>query len=189
MATMIYGNKLFQHWMVSTPARIRPCVRADLPKLEWYGMFAPHQGLIQEAFERQEKGENLMLVAEVNDFPAGQIWIDLVRKRAEAAGVLWAMRVFPAMQMLGIGSRLLQVAEGVLAAGHYDWAELSVTKENPSAKQWYERRGYRVMAEEINQYNFTTPDGFEARIAEDAWVMRKPLAALSGEFRADGGGR
>lgn len=187
MESMARGGELFQPWMVRIQVRIRPCVRADLPKLEWFGMFAPHQGLIKEAFERQEKGENLMLVAEVNDFPAGQIWIDLARKRAEAAGVLWAMRVFPAMQKLGIGSRLLQAAEAVLAAGHYDWAELSVTKENPSAKQWYERRDYRVMAEEVNQYNFITPDGFEARIAEDAWVMRKPLPACG--CRADGGGQ
>lgn len=189
MGTMVRDGELFQPWQVQIQARIRPCVRADLPKLEWFGMFTPHQGLIQEAFERQEKGENLMLVAEVNDFPAGQIWIDQARKRAEAAGVLWAMRVFPAMQKLGIGSRLLQAAEGVLAASEYAWAELSVAKENPSAKAWYERRDYRVTDEEVNQYSFTTPDGFEARIAEDAWVMRKPLPALAGGVYADGGGR
>src|SRR4051812_19296174 len=63
----------------SVPLRvsIRPCMREALPQLEWFGLYTPHREIIGEAFDRQGRGENLMLVAEVNGFPVGQVWIDL----------------------------------------------------------------------------------------------------------------
>ena len=57
-----------------------------------------------EAFQRQQRGEVLMLVAEANRFPIGQLWIDLVKKQEESIGIIWALRVMPAFQNLGVGS-------------------------------------------------------------------------------------
>ena len=69
----------------------------DLPKLEWFGWFTPHRQIIHETFERQQRGEAIMLLAVARDFPVGQAWIDLTRKADEAVGVIWALRVLPGL--------------------------------------------------------------------------------------------
>src|SRR3954452_1668751 len=115
-------------WVLTLPVAIRACVREDLPKLEWFGLFTRHREIFRAPYASQERGENLMLVAEVNAFPAGQVWVDLVRKRAESAGVLWAVRVFPFLQGLGIGARLIAAAEQALRARGFAYAELGVEK-------------------------------------------------------------
>jgi hypothetical protein len=60
---------------------IRESVAADLPCLEWYGLFSEHRELIQEAYRRQRNSEVLMLQADLNGFPVGQLWLDLARKK------------------------------------------------------------------------------------------------------------
>ena len=60
---------MLEQFLGSVDIIIRPCKRADLRKLEWFGMLTKYREIILEAFERQEKGEVIMLVAEVNHFP------------------------------------------------------------------------------------------------------------------------
>ena len=66
----------------SVPARleIRLCREADLPQLEWFGMYSEHREIIRSTYESQERGETAMLVADLNGFPAGQVWINLTLK-------------------------------------------------------------------------------------------------------------
>jgi ribosomal protein S18 acetylase RimI-like enzyme len=164
---------------------IRPCTRADLPGLEWYGLFAAHRDIFRDAFARQERGENLMLLAVLNGFPIGQTWIDLARRRAESAGLLWAVRVYPFLQGHGVGTRLLVAAEEALRERGFEWAEIGVEKSNPGARRLYERQGFRVVGELREEFHFTRPDG--ERISEplDEWVLRK---RVSGPGGAENGG-
>src|SRR5437868_4023084 len=81
--TMANHCDTFQHFTIGATVTIRPCVRDDLAKLEWFGLFTLHREIIHSAFERQERGENRMLVAELNSFPVGQVWIDLTTKQEE----------------------------------------------------------------------------------------------------------
>src|SRR5207302_8440273 len=54
---------------------IRLCRAEDLPQLEWFGMYAHHREILRDAFARHMRGDNLMLVADLNDFPVAQAWL------------------------------------------------------------------------------------------------------------------
>ena len=155
--------------------RIRECIKDDLLALEWFGMFTEHRQVIRSAFDAQMRGDNLMLIAEANRFPVGQIWIDVAKKRQDSIGLLWALRVFPAMQNLGIGTHLIAAAEELLRECELTFAELGVNKENTNACRLYERLGYKFVGQEYEQNSYTTPDGVLICIPADNWVRRKDL--------------
>ncbi len=156
---------------------IRPCVAEDLPKLEWFGQFTEHRELIRDAFERQRRGENVMLqvVAEANDFPIGQVWIDLEHKREAATGLLWALRVIDCYQRMGIGTRLVAAAEAELRRRGYSCAEIGAERDNPDARRLYERLGYRVFGRDRHWYGYTTPWGERRRTRGDEGVLHTDL--------------
>lgn len=116
-----------------------------------------------------------MLVAEVNRFPAGQVWVDLTKRRDEAIGVLWALRVFIPFQNLGIGKVLIASAEEHLNVLGFQISELGVEKDNPAAKRLYERLGYGVVSENIEEWDYTPPGGMTVHVTSEEWIMHKPL--------------
>jgi len=131
---------------------IRPCRIDDLPTLEWFGLFSHQRELLRNQFERHQRGESIMLVAEVNGVASGQAWIDLARQNVDSTAVIWAIRVFPTLQRKGIGSRLITAAEEILRARGFEFAELSVDESNESARRLYERLGYSLVeSTSINQ--------------------------------------
>jgi len=165
-----------QQFTVSVPVTIRLCRKDDLPALEWFGMFTDHRAMILAAYDSQERGEALMLVAETQGFPVGQVWIDLTLERIDATGVLWAVRVFPTLQNRGIGTQLMVAAEDVLRCRGCTAVELGVEKDNLQAKRFYERQGYRVVGDTQEEYSYTTPDGVLVRVPTEQWMLRKVLA-------------
>ena len=116
-----------------------------------------------------------MLVAEVNRFPAGQVWVDLTKRRDEAIGVLWALRVFIPFQNLGIGKALIASAEEHLNVVGFQISELGVEKDNPTAKRLYERLGYGVVSENIEKWEYTPPRGMTVHMTSEEWIMHKFL--------------
>lgn len=154
---------------------VRTTREEDLPGLEWFGLFTGHRELIREAYDRQERGEVVMLLAEVNDFPAAQAWVDLERRAAASTGYIWAVRVNPVFQGQGMGSRVLAAAEDVIRDHGFHAAELGVEKDNPGARRLYERAGYHVTHDAYEEYEFTDEEGEPVRVPVDQWVMRKPL--------------
>ncbi len=155
---------------------IRPCAEKDLLDLEWFGSLADFRKLIRSAYDRHVKGENIMLVAEANLFPVGQVWIDLTKLQTDGIGVLWALRVLTPFQNLGIGSSLIHFAESILHNKGYRIAELGVGKENKAAKRLYERLGYQVVGDNVEEWDYTTLKDEIVHIVEYEWIMRKPLA-------------
>jgi len=160
---------------VPIEVRIRICRSEDLPGLEWFGLFSAHREIIRSTFESQQRGEAAMLVADLNGFPAGQVWINLTLKQAESTGALWAVRVFPCLRNRGIGAQLLASAEGLLHSQGFTGVELGVEKDNPAARRFYERHGYRVTGTAHGEYQYTTPDGEPMRMPIDEWILRKEL--------------
>ncbi len=154
----------------------RPCRREDLRDLEWFGMFYAHRQLIEQAFERHQANENLMLLAEANRFPIGQVWIDLAKKRAQKTGFLWALRVLPPFQGLGLGSRLIAKAEALLQKRGFSCAEITVEKNNPQAKKLYLRLGYKLTGTRVDRWSYTTPEGELIHAQSDEWVLQKNLS-------------
>lgn len=168
-------------FIVSIAVTIRLCQEADLPLLEWFGLFTAHREIIRTAFERQRRGENLMLVAVENGFPVAQAWVDLTRYDDRGAGLLWAVRVFPAFRGKGIGRRLITLAERLLRERGFSAAEIGVEKHNGDALRLYERLGYRITREEHEEYSYVTPDGTAVRVPVDEWMLHKALDEPEGE--------
>ena len=164
-----------EQFSVRLDITIRPCQRSDLQDLEWFGMFSQMREVSLSAFSRYEWGEIMMFVAETNQFPVGQVWVDLVKLRADSIGVIWALRVMPPLHNFGIGSRLIATAESLLRNQGYEIAELGVEKTNPHAKRLYERLGYRVVKDNIEEWDFITPDGQSVHMVADEWIMSKRL--------------
>lgn len=160
---------------VSAEVKIRACREEDLGDLEWFGKFTPHREIIRGTFEEQRRGRALMLIAEMNRFPAGQAWIDLARPERERTGVIWAVRVLPPLRGTGIGTRLIAAAELALRDRGLRWAELTVEKDNPEARRLYERLGYHDAGDAGGEYGYTTPNGVPVRVPMDQWRMRKRL--------------
>lgn len=154
---------------------IRECTRDDLRELEWYGMFWEHRRIIREAFRRQLRGDNLMLVADCGPSIVGQVWIDLRKREAAGAGMLWALRVIPWLHRAGIGSRLVFAAERRLRELGFRYAEIGVELDNPAAKRLYHRLGYRVAGEIVESEAYVTPQGRRRRMRVHETLMRKRL--------------
>ncbi len=154
---------------------IRPCRAEDLCALEWFGMYRHHREIIGQAFARHLRGENIMLLAELNDFPIGQAWIDLTKRQAENVGYIWAVRVFPCLRNLGLGTLLMGAAEDVLRERNIYRAEVGVEKTNTDARRLYERLGYTLTCEMTEEYSYTTPDGEHGWNRVDQWILRKKL--------------
>ncbi|MCZ7542636.1 MAG: GNAT family N-acetyltransferase [Anaerolineae bacterium] len=100
-------------------ATIRLATEADLPKLEWYGQFAHFRRLYRQTFAQQVEGRRLMLVADVNGFPVGQIFVSLEGGflnlyGSEPQGYLYALRVMEPFQRKGLGTTLVHAAEAEL---------------------------------------------------------------------------
>jgi ribosomal protein S18 acetylase RimI-like enzyme len=177
---VVIKNDVFDHFPLHLHVDIRMCVKDDLPDLEWFGLFTEHREIFLRVFESQERGENSMLVAEVNTLPIGQIWIDLVKRKEESAGFIWALRVIPWLQNLGIGGRLMSAAEERCQELGLSHAELGVEKENHAAKRFYERLGYRLIGSMIDDYSYTSPQGQLITVPMDVWMLRKKLRYSNG---------
>ncbi|MDQ3810492.1 MAG: GNAT family N-acetyltransferase [Chloroflexota bacterium] len=160
---------------------VRACRSDDLPGLEWFDMYRHHREIFRDAFARHVRGDNVMLVADLNDFPVGQAWVDLTKRRAEGVGYIWAVRVLPCLHNLGIGTLLMRGAERVLRARKIGVAEVGVEKDNADARRLYERLGYAFCGELSEEYGYTTPDGVRGRHLVDQWILRKRLDPHDGE--------
>ncbi len=154
---------------------IRRCSEGDLRALEWFGSFTDHRALIRDAFERQQRGEVLMLVAILQGFPIGQIWVDFSRKAEESVGILWAFRTLDPFQGLGVGRTLLRTAEAELEKAGLTYAEIAARFDNLPARQLYERRGYELMGEEAETFTYGRPDGTTVTETSEHWLLRKPV--------------
>ncbi len=164
-----------EQFSIQAAIKLRPCAREDLPRLEWFGMFAMHRQIIRQTFAAQQRREAMMIIADLNGWPAGQIWIDLASKSSEAAGVLWAFRVFPMLQRFRIGTRLILSAERFLAQRGYSFAEIGAEKSDSTARRLYERLGYQLTGAERVEYSYTQPDGTIVHVPLDEWLLRKEL--------------
>lgn len=165
-----------ERFEVVVPVRLRPCLEADLPGLECGGAFTHHRELIAEAWRRHLAGEVRMIVAAAGQALAGQVWVDLVRRRASGAGYLWALRVAPWIEGRGLGGRLLAAAEGVVAAQGLAAAEITAEVGNAGALRLYERRGYVRLERIAEAYAYTPPGGARRTVWLDEWLLRKRLA-------------
>lgn len=159
-------------------ATIRPAVASDIRKLEWFGQYWSFRHIFEHTYNEQLKGNRLMMVADVNDFPVGQLFIQLASSESRFAdgttrAYFYSLRVMDPFQGLGLGTKLLRVGERILVARGYTWATIAVAKENSAARRLYERLGFRVFGDDPGRWSYRDPDGKVRRVREPAWILEK----------------
>lgn len=162
----------------------RPCRESDLRMLEWGPAYRSHRRAIERAFEGHRRGDNPMLVADVRGFPVAQIWIDLARREDEGVAILGALRVIPGLQRLGIGRRLVRMAERIAYECGFSRAEIGVEHDSPGARRLYEQLGYVHAGEEERVIEPERPDGERVRERIRYSLMRRELGEELGEGAA-----
>lgn len=164
---------------LSVEVRIRPAEAADLSGLEWFGQYAHYRRLYRDTFHEQQRGQRLMLVADFNGFPIGQLFLQLQSSRPTPDQTpriyLYALRVLDPFQRMGIGTALLDTAERFSVLRRYGWSTIAAGKDNPAARRMYERRGYVVCGEEDGDWTYIDEHGRTRYVHEPCWVLEKPL--------------
>lgn len=171
-----------EHRVMSVEFEIefRIAVEEDLPKLEWHGEYMHFRRVFQRTFEDQLQGNRLMLLAVVNEWPIGQIFIQLesydsffmdMRKRS----YFYSLRVMEPFQGKGIGTALLVEAESILIDRRYDSVSIAAAKENVRARKLYERLGYKVIAEDSGRWQYVDHEGNTRHVYEPCWILEKSL--------------
>jgi ribosomal protein S18 acetylase RimI-like enzyme len=159
---------------------IRPVQAKDLLGLEWDGVYEKYRTMFRQSYEDAERGQRILLVAVAGDEMVGQVFVQLSSSETRYAdgavrGYLYALRVRPAWQGLGLGTRLIAAAEEALLALGFGMAVIAAGKDNPRAYKLYERLGYRTFAEDPGVWYFVDVNGVRQTMEEPCWVMQKHL--------------
>jgi ribosomal protein S18 acetylase RimI-like enzyme len=161
-------------------ATIRPAVAEDLPKLEWFGEYAHFRKLYARIYRDYMAGRQFMLVAEVNDFPVGQVFINLESGLGlmadEPHGYLYALRVMKPFRRQGLGTALVRAAERHLRDSNYRRVTIAVAKDNDAAMRLYRRLGYEPISEDAGRWQYEDHLGKIRHVSEPCWIMERYLS-------------
>jgi ribosomal protein S18 acetylase RimI-like enzyme len=171
-----------QPFTVELTFTVRLATYTDLPKLEWFGQYAHFRRLFRRTFAEQQRGRRWMLIADCNQFPVGQVFVQLHSGEQHLAdgshrAYLYAFRVMDMFRGKGIGSRLIEEAEILLWEGGFRWTTIAAAKDNPGARRLYERLGYAVFAEDPGEWSYLDHKGAVRHVHEPCWIMEKRLQA------------
>jgi ribosomal protein S18 acetylase RimI-like enzyme len=166
--------------ILEIPITFRLATREDVPKLEWFGQFSHFRNLIRRAFKEQIRGKRMMLLADFNGFPIGQVFIQMESTNIDIAdgisrAYLYSFRVMDLFQGRGVGTRLLYEAETLLIEKGFAYTTLSVAKDNPNALRLYQRNGYRIVGQDPGRWNYVDQYGITRYVEEPCYVMEKEL--------------
>jgi ribosomal protein S18 acetylase RimI-like enzyme len=156
---------------------IRNAGDLDLLAMEWEGEYRRYRRLYRMAMDEAKTGRRIVLVAEVAGRIIGQIIIQLNRVDSAGTGYFYAFRVRPEWRGRGIGTRLIREAEAVLVRMGFRRALIAVARDNPRARQLYERLGYSFFAEDAGEWSFVDDRGQLQRVVEPSWLLDKALPA------------
>jgi ribosomal protein S18 acetylase RimI-like enzyme len=160
--------------------RFRFAIEADLPKLEWGGEFAHFRRVLRNTYHEQQHGNRLMLLADLNGYPIGQIFIHLesldrllwqMQKRA----YLYSFRVMPPFRGLGVGTALMAEVEKLLAERRFTQMSIAVAKENDGALRLYQKLGFSISGEDSGRWSYVDHEGRTRHVAEPCWLLEKNL--------------
>ena len=162
------------------PVALRLATYSDLPKLEWYGQYTHFRTLFRRTYQDQLQHRRLMLVADCNNFPIGNIFIQLNNGEARVTegrrrAYFYSLRVMEMFQGFGIGTQLIREAESLTADHGFSWATIAAAKDNARARRLYERLGYRVFGEDEGKWNYLDHENRMRYVHEPCWVLEKRI--------------
>lgn len=160
---------------------IRQVVQDDLPRLEWDGEYKHFRRLYAEAFQQAQMGNAVLWVADLkNTGLIGQIFVHLNSPRQELAdganrAYIYGFRVRAGYRGKGVGTLMLQAAEGDLLQRGFHLVTLNVGHDNPAARRLYERNGYRIIGGDPGNWYYLDENGIRREVHEPAFRMEKRL--------------
>lgn len=160
---------------------IRPVTKADLPALEWDGVFTKFRRVYANLYHNTLIGRSLMWVIQNSSGEiVGQAFVMLRSSERDAAdgehrAYVFSFRVKPKWRGKGIGSLLLQHIEDDLLQRGFKLITLNVAKDNPGAIRLYKRMGYQVIGSSPGIWSFKDHQGKMQYVNEPAWRMLKQL--------------
>ena len=175
-------NSSFQ---ISLPVTFRLAQKDDLPRLEWFGQYTHYRNVFQRNFRDQQAGRRFMLLADMNGFPIGQIFAQLVfpdegieprgHYVQQATAYFYSLRVMDMFRGHGLGKRLLQEAEQLGKQAGCVRGSIAAARDNPRARRMYERAGYVVVGEDRGEWSYTDHLGRLRQVREPCFVLEKYL--------------
>jgi ribosomal protein S18 acetylase RimI-like enzyme len=160
---------------------IRPIRYDDLKALEWDGEYTHFRRMYLRTYKRSLRGENILWGAEiVGTGVVGQLFVQLNSHRKELAdgyerAYIFAVRVRPQYRAIGIGKQLFLTAETDLIKRGYSIGTLNVARDNHTARDFYQRMGYKVVGSEPGRWSYIDNRGRKKEIHEPSWRMEKLL--------------
>ena len=159
---------------------IRLAQKSDLSKMEWGGQFAHFRNLFRRAFREQLQGRRMMLVADLNNYPVGHIFVQFRSSNTHIAdgrrrGYLYSFRVMDLLQGQGIGTRLIHEAEQRLLERGFSEVTIAVAKDNDGALRLYERQDYHKFAEDPGNWSYVDQKGYTHHVEEPCWLLKKRM--------------
>ncbi|HVF10292.1 MAG TPA: GNAT family N-acetyltransferase [Abditibacteriaceae bacterium] len=156
---------------------VRRVRQSDLRALEWHGG-PDRRAFYEDQWVQHCAGAICVLVADFNQYPIGHAAIHWHGKPTHPAiPDLQSVRVAPGFRGLGIGSRLIEAGEKIIAAQGFQQVSLAVGVQNESARRLYERLGYQTVGEPYNdEWHYIDAQGQAVRMAEIVVDMVKNLS-------------
>lgn len=168
--------------MTTTPPNfeIRNATKDDLLALEWDGEYRIFRRLYRRAMNEAMQGRRILLVADLEGRPIGQIFIQLHTVPADPlklpkTGYFYSFRVRPEYRNMGIGSTLISRAEGALRMRAFQRVLIGVAKDNQSALRLYQRLGYQIITEDPGEWSFVDHENKVREIVEPTFILEKYL--------------
>jgi ribosomal protein S18 acetylase RimI-like enzyme len=160
---------------------VRPAIATDVQQLEWFGEYAHFRNLIQRAYDEQLAGNRLILVADLNGFPIGQLFIQYEAHNHRIAdgyhrAYFYSFRIFHLFRGQGIGTYMLTYAQQLIYNMNYRYATIAVAKDNPDALRLYQRLGYRIIGEDSGNWTYVDHLGITQYVHEPSWVLEQKLS-------------
>ena len=158
---------------------LRLAERSDLVKLEWGGQYAHFRQMFSETYDDQIMNRRLMIVADLDGYPVGQVFVQLDSPGGwlfgGKRGYLYSLRVIDALQRHGIGTALVREAERMLVQRGHGTVSIAAAKDNPDARRLYERLGYKVVSDDDGRWSYVDQYGNTQHVYEPCWILEKYL--------------
>lgn len=167
-----FADTIHHTFDVALRLEVRAARSDDLPKLEWFGSLAHWRDVNRRTFNDHLAGQRLMFVADLHDFPIGQVVIDV---SSHEYAYLYALRVLEPFQSLGIGTQLINVGDQVARAHGFRQIQLAVERSNTGARRLYERLGFEIFTQRVDMWSYVDHLGVTHWVQEDVYGMRKVL--------------
>ena len=161
---------------------IRPASAGDLEPLG--AVFASERGFFADSLSRQEAGGGVLLVAWLDGWPAGDVFLSLgpadepeVRRHLPGVPALVHLEVVGRLQRRGIGTALVHAGEDAARRLGHGRIALGVGLDNPDARRLYERLGYADWGHghTVTSWREQRPDSAPVTVTETIDMLVKRL--------------